>query len=375
MARIMIVQPYVASYRQPLFDRLSEMLRAEGHELVVASGQPRGPQARRRDHVRLRATQERRFISRSLVVGPLAIRLTPSPRVWRDADVLIVELAAGSLPTYRALLGRQPVAVWGHVGSYVSQDRTLLRRLRAWQVRNADQVLAYTPSGAATAVNYGAAPENVRAMRNTVDTKRLRDSVLTVRRRTIRQVASEIGVPSSPLFAVIGGLDESKRVDLIAETLDRLWADGSDIRFLIGGTGVLEHLLHPARDRGQVFFLGYADATAKAQMARVCTALFNPGRVGLIAVESFALGLPIVTTTTARHGPEFEYLRPGEDSLVCDPDPGNLARILVELSRDAGRVTRLAEAAEARVDDFSVEAMLQVILDAIEDLLSMRKHD
>lgn len=375
MARIVIVQPYVPAYRRALFDQLSEALRTDGHELVVASGRPRGGQAARRDDVRLQVARERRYVSRSLVLGPLEIRLAPSPRLWRDADVLIVELAAGSLPTYRALLGRRPVAVWGHVGSYVSRDRALLRRLRAWQVRRAGQVLAYTAAGAATAIAYGAPADRVKAMRNTVDTRSLRDELLATRQLTVQQVMTELGAPCGPLFAVIGGLDESKRVDLIADTLDRLWAEGSPIRFLVGGTGALEHLLHPARDRGQVVLLGYVDAAAKARMARVCTALFNPGRVGLIAVESFALGLPIVTTTQEGHAPEFQYLRPGVDSLVCQPDPDVLADTLIELSGDPDRTSRLAGAAEARRDEFPLGAMLLVIQDAIEDLLRLQKND
>ena len=43
-----------------------------------------------------------------------------------------------------------------------------------------------------------------------------------------------------------------------------------------------------------------------------------PGRVGLIAVDSLTMQLPIVTTSWPWHAPEIEYLTPGENSLVCE---------------------------------------------------------
>jgi hypothetical protein len=36
-----------------------------------------------------------------------------------------------------------------------------------------------------------------------------------------------------------------------------------------------------------------------------------PGAVGLVAVESFALQTPIITTLSPYHGPEVEYLEDG----------------------------------------------------------------
>ncbi|MGN7190375.1 glycosyltransferase [Curtobacterium sp. MCBA15_004] len=368
----MIVQPYVPKYRQPLFEGLSDRLREHGHELIIVSGQPQRGQAVRGDAVGLSSTKEHLYKSRSVRFGAFTVRLAPSPRVWKGADAVIVELAAGSLASYRALLGRLPVGVWGHVGSYVARDRTLLRWLRAWQVRRADHVLAYTETGIETAVAYGARVDDVTAVMNTVDTTSLRRAVLAERERPENDVRADLGDLSGPLFAVIGGLDESKRIDLLVSTLDHLWASRSNIRFVVAGKGALEHLLHPARDRGQIVLVGYADDAVKARMARVCTAIFNPGRVGLIAVESLVLGLPIVAGAQQDHAPEFEYLRPDQDCVIVAPDAPAMAAALVGLTLDPVRTSSLARAAEARADEYPLDFTISAMFLAIEALLSKR---
>lgn len=368
MAKFVIIQPYVPGYRRELFDRLSVRLRSEGHELLVLSGEPRGSQRLRHDASQLQDAQHSVFASRVLRFGSIELRLGPPKQAWSDADVLVVELAAGSLTSYRALISPRPTAVWGHVGSYVAADHRLLRALRGWQVRKADRVLAYSDHGAATAVAYGARPDRVAVVHNTVDTAALRDAVLAARERNEPSVRRELGAPDGPLFAVIGGLDESKRIDLLVATLDRLWDSGSRIGMLIGGRGAFEHMLDAARARGQVVLLGHVHDQEKALMARVSTALFNPGRVGLIAVESFSLGLPVITTPHANHAPEFGYLRPGEDSLVVEADPGALAATLTRLVSNPEERARFVAATEARAGEFPLARMVDEMHAALTQL-------
>jgi glycosyltransferase involved in cell wall biosynthesis len=369
VAQIVIVQPYVPAYRSALFSELARRLRSNGHELVIASGEPDPEQRERQDSVQLSDVRHRIFTTKSLKLGPATLRTSPGPSVWATADAVIVELAAGALYSYRALLGATPTGVWGHVGSYVSRDSFASRTLRSWQVRRADAVLAYTPSGGDIAVAYGADPAKVSVLGNTSDTSALRQAVLAARHRPEHDVRSAIGIGEGSYFAVVGGLDASKRVDLLASTLDCLWERKSPARFVVAGRGQLEHLLGPAIGRKQVHSIGYVGDREKALLARVCTGLFNPGRVGLIAPESFSLGLPIVTAESAFHAPEFEYLRPGRDSVVVEDSPDALATALDELIAHPEEARRLARAAESRAGEYKLEDMVDRMQRSIEQLL------
>lgn len=267
------------------------------------------------------------------------------------------------------LLGGVPTGVWGQVGSYVSKDSSVTRTLRRWQVRRAQHVIAYTEQGAVTARSYGALPSNVTALGSTVDTRALRAKQQIARQEPDESVRQDLGAPPGLLFAMIGGLDGSKRMDLFEALLEQLWDADFPIRFLVGGPGGEEYRLLSARDRGQVVLLGHADDRMKARMARVSLGLINPGRVGLIAVESLALGLPIITTASNIHAPEFEYLRAGQDVVVVESSAEALRSALEALVRDPDWQATLARAAELRSGEHSLERMVDQMAHAIDALL------
>ena len=371
VAQIVIVQPYVPAYRSALFSELGRRLRSNGHELVIVSGEPDLEQRERQDSVELSSVQHRIFRTRSLQIGSAKIRTAPGRSAWATADAVVVELAAGAIYSYRALLSSTPTAVWGHVGSYVNRDSFASRALRTWQVRRADAVLAYTPSGGDLAIAFGADPAKVSVLGNTSDTDALRGAVLAAREQSEEDLREELGIGAGPYFAVIGGLDASKRVDLLASTLDCLWRRSSPARFVVAGRGHLEHLLAPAVKRMQIRSIGYAGNREKAIMARLCTGIFNPGRVGLIAPESFALGLPIVTAESPFHAPEFEYLRPGVDSIVTSDSPEALADALDDLMARPREADRLARAAEYRFGEYRFDDMVDRMQRAIEQLIRL----
>jgi len=120
-------------------------------------------------------------------------------------------------------------------------------------------------------------------------------------------------------------LDAPKRIAFLAEALDVMWTIDPLARLVVGGRGCDEPLLHAAAQRGQVIMLGYAGPAEKALIASVASALVMPGRIGLIAVEALAMGLPIVTTTWRYHAPEVEYLTEGVTMHTSADNPESFA--------------------------------------------------
>ncbi|MBF4592226.1 glycosyltransferase family 4 protein [Curtobacterium flaccumfaciens] len=371
MARIVVMQPYVPTYRAPLFAALDRRLRDAGHELVIASGAPLGAQAKRLDSAEVEGVRHRDLSIRLIRLGPIQLRLTRSRPVWRDADVVVAELAAGSLATYAALLQRRrAVAVWGHVDAFVASDTRLTRWLRRWQTRRAAHVLAYTDRGAAVARSWGVPAQRITVLHNTIDTVALRHAVEQNRlTSTQAEIRDEFGLGPGPVFAMIGGIDASKRVDLVVSALEELWGRRPDIQLIVGGRGDLESDFDRARERGQVRLLGHVDDEQKGRIARIAVALVNPGRVGLIAVESMTMALPIITTTTARHGPEFEYLTPGVDAVVCAPEARAIADELVRLVDHPAAASTLQSAIARKAEGAQLSDMVDRFVQAV-DLLA-----
>jgi hypothetical protein len=116
----------------------------------------------------------------------------------------------------------------------------------------------------------------------------------------------------------------------MVRVLDLLWEIDPQIRLLVGGRGNQEHLLNPAVKRGQVVMLGSVGPEQKALIFRVSQALLCPGRIGLIAVESLAVGLPILSTDWDLHAPEVDYLTSGKDIFASSDRESEFSRLVLD---------------------------------------------
>lgn len=317
MSEVWIVQPYVPAYRVPFFEGLSASLREEGITLRVVAGRPDAVQAERGDSITpawLTSADDRvvRAFGRS-------ITFTRTRRHWRNADAVIVPHMGSSLDALSAIAKKsgRKVGLWGHIASYTSEPNPIDQAIERWQLRRADHVFAYTPGGARYAHDCDVPPEKLTVVMNAVDTKRLASDAAALSPADLEEFRRRNGIPEDRrLFAYLGGLDASKRVDFLAATLDELAARRSDVHVIVGGAGSERGLLEPARQRGQVSMLGYISGPEKAATLMSSVGIVNPGRVGLLAVDALTVGRPVLTTDWKYHAPEIEYLKQGRSLLT-----------------------------------------------------------
>lgn len=95
-------------------------------------------------------------------------------------------------------------------------------------------------------------------------------------------------------------------------------------------------------------------------------AYVSPGPVGLGVLHSMAYGVPVVTTTTAKHGPEFHNLRPEVNSLLFG-GLEELKQILVRLVTEPALSQRLGqEAYRCYSETRTLELMVRGFVEAVE---------
>ena len=82
-----------------------------------------------------------------------------------------------------------------------------------------------------------------------------------------------------------------------------------------------------------------------------------PGRVGLIAVDSFALGLPIVTTNWTWHAPEFEYLTHGINSIIAEDTVEDYVESILNLLRNSDYLQELRIKCFQDSQQYTIETM------------------
>ncbi len=332
MSEVVIVQPYVPAYRVGFFEPLVDRLASIGVNCRVVAGTPDRQQEARGDG-RAGYPWLTRYRPRRLRVWGHSFELGGSIGSWRAADAVILGLEGTSLDVYRAILRRRTgmrLGLWGHVDNYVSDGSRIDRCLETRQARLSDRIFAYTKSGASRAREMGVSAANISVVMNSMDTAHLSSSMNKYRQMGVSSFRREFGLEESPVIGYIGGLDKSKRIDFLAAVLDELWVTAPDVRLMVAGRGNQERLLDRSVERGQSIRLGYADDDTVAMIGTLSDAFVMPGRIGLLAVQSLAMGVPILTTEYPYHAPEKEYLTEGISVFTSKDDRAAYAKLIVQ---------------------------------------------
>jgi glycosyltransferase involved in cell wall biosynthesis len=330
---LVILQPYVPGYRAPFFGALVEQLEPEGIRCRVVAPRARGEQGARNDAA-AGFLWEVRARERSLsVLGRRLSWASVGGDLIQQADGIIVGLVGESIDAHRALARRatrgQQVGLWGHIGAYTKRANRVDVLVERAMMRHCDHVFAYTESGAATARRAGVPATKVTAVMNSVDTSALSAATADLTPSQVDLFVAKHGLTPGKVVGYVGGLDASKRIDFLADTLDLLWKRDPQVRLLLGGTGAQRALLDSAVRRGQVVMLGHAGPHEKALIGVLASAVLMPGRIGLVAVETLALGLPLLTTDWSQHAPEAEYLTEGISVRTSEHDVGSYVELVL----------------------------------------------
>ena len=143
MKQLVIVQPYVPTYRVPFFEGLVNKLGEIGIECRVLAGQPTGTQRHRNDAAAADWIVEIPY--REISLWGRSLKFGGAGRHVHGADAVIVGHIGTSWDTNKAVLngamGGTPVGLWGHIKSYVSHANPLGATVERWQLSNEPDVV------------------------------------------------------------------------------------------------------------------------------------------------------------------------------------------------------------------------------------------
>jgi glycosyltransferase involved in cell wall biosynthesis len=385
--RIVVVQPYVPSYRTPFYDRAHALLAAEDVTLEVLHGAPPPDQSARRDAAT--CVSARRVPARWLPLpGGRSLAVHRVQHMVATADVVVLEQALRNLETYPLLLkqyvgrarGHRPrVAFWGHGRTYTKPVSRLEAIAKDTLTRRADWFFAYTELGAEHMTRHGFPRQRITVLRNSVDMTEL----VRARRRAEEPGTAEFAEAAAlrgryrlypgrtALF--IGGLDAPKRVPFLLDAAERIAAKLPGFRLLVAGDGAERGLVDAAASRAgsPIVPVGMAAGQRTAVLGTVSDVMLMPGRVGLCAVDSFALRTPVVTTRWPWHAPEFEYLEDGRNSVITSDAVEPYAAAVTDLLSNPARLETLRAACMTDAADYSIEEMAERFCGGALRLLSL----
>lgn len=345
---IAFVQPFVPSYRKGLFDAIAERLKQEGLELEVWHAQPKGIVASRRNSVVgpwSIPTRQHRISIRRRNITYRAIH-----RQARHVRAVVTGLASSNIETYLlAADSHVNLMLWGHGRNFTAGNNALDSRLEGWLSSKATHIFTYTEQGARHVTQGGVPVGKVSTVVNTTDTARLRASQAGASNTRLATIRKELRLSDSSNVALfVGAFDVPKRLPFLFEAADLVRKADPDFVLVLAGAGPLDDLVAAeAATRDYVRLAGRLEIDELAEVSNLVDLILIPGRVGLVAVDSLALGVPIVTTRYPFHAPEADYLSEA-NSIWTDDDVVSYARGIIDVLGDPDALAQLK--ARTRVD-------------------------
>lgn len=368
--RVAIIHPWFPQYRIGFFEELVRRGKEEGIEIRIFHGDPPPEWKERNDtgvsdgFTRL-PTRFFKIRGRTLNWKSLAQYRAQGPFA-----LVIVEQAVRNLESYALMFRGAPLAYWGHGKTYTLEVSAGQERLKQLITGSGRWFFAYTPGGVDAVVSAGFSRSRTTVVQNSIDTGALRDEIRSVPEKNLTAFAAQYDLRGKTALFV-GGLDSSKRLGFLLDAAEHAYARDAEFRLLIAGAGAERNLIEKrAADLPYATYLGPLFGAEKALAIRAAQVMAMPGRVGLIAVDSFAGGTPIVTTNWAWHAPEFEYLESGLNAVVTEDNVMGFADGLIDTLQDTKRLEALQEACFAASLTYTVEAMVENFLAGLKSALA-----
>ncbi|MFM2199532.1 MAG: hypothetical protein RLZZ505_2964 [Verrucomicrobiota bacterium] len=371
MPTVLIIQEHMPAFRVPFYERLHELLAERGVALRLIYA----------------PNQRNTFLKRELSwAEPVAMRWF-GPIAWQPVlakssgqDLVIVQqemkYAVNPLLQIWSRFGGPKVAYWGHGRNFQKQPETgvggAIKRLLS---RRVDWWFAYNDLSARVVKDFGFPPERITSVGNAVDTTGMRKRLGELAPEEISTLRESHGIFSENVAVYTGGLYPNKRVGFLLEAARMIRAAIPDFELIIIGDGPERAMAaEAAQAEPWIHYLGSKNDHDKVPFWAMAKLLLMPGLVGLVVVDSFALGVPLVTTDFPFHSPEIDYLKDGENGCIvnCGEDVRAYAEAVVSLLQNPTRLGAMKEGALRSAGLHTIENMAKNFAEGVMRCLSSR---
>lgn len=362
--KVVILQRRLTHYRVPFFEALRCLLDAQGIDLKLVYGQPSALELSKNDQGRLAWAME--VANRYRRVGGVDLVWQPLPSAAAHADLLVVTQENRILSNYFHILKKhvhgRKVAFWGHGMNFQSSRPAGAReRWKQFWLRQVDWWFAYTERSVEHLLRAGYPRQRITCLNNAVDARGFKRELASVSESCMATLRAAHGISDDAQIGLFcGSLYPDKRIDLLLNAARLIHEQRPQFVLAVMGDGPEGPWLRSQAEKlPWLKILGPLHGQSKAVWFSLADVLLNPGLVGLLILDGFAAGLPMITTATARHSPEIAYLRDGENGLVAGDSPQTYADAVLSFLSDPKEQRRLGANALAASLEYSVENMAE----------------
>jgi glycosyltransferase involved in cell wall biosynthesis len=358
-------------YRIAFCEQLRQRLDGLGMDLRVVHGQPGREDAAKQDSATLAWAHQLR--NTVVPVGRRELFWQPALPALRGSDLVVVEVASKLLLNYvllaRQMLGGQRVAFLGHGFNARQRPGTTVGEL----VKDAMSVrvhwwFAYNRVSAEAVARLGYPAERITNIQNAIDTRALIEARSRVSPAQLDDLRRTIGLMGEHVGIFLGGMYADKLLPFLLEACRRIRHEIPDFEMIFMGAGPDQALVQSAA--AELPWIHYVPPKFGADKVPYCLlaqVLLLPGAVGLAVLDSFALGLPLVTVEERFHGPELAYLEDGLNGVILPrvTEAADYASAVAGLLRDRDRLTLLRDGCAASSGMYTMEEMVRRFADGL----------
>lgn len=370
---VTIIQEEVYHYRVPFFRELQRQLHEQGVELALAY--EKGGKCRDLDDepwtLHTPCKRFGKLCWQNLDAIPASTRLVIFPQMVRYPYALIEQ----SVNWIR----NRKTAFWGH-GKYFDPawDGKASERFKAWLSKHVDWWFAYNERSARVLRDeLGYPADRITSVMNAIDTRAMRDKAEHTTPAELEALRQSIGCRSDNVAVYTGTLYSSKRIDFLLEAARRVRKTIEDFELIVIGSGEDSRMVgNAAAENPWIHHVGRQNDQDKVPYWMLAKLLLIPGAVGLVVIDSMALGLPMVTTAYPFHGPEIDYLRHGENGWLVDDwqSVDAYADAVIHLLSDETQRGELAAGAMTDGGIYTIDTMANRFADGIRKALAADCH-
>jgi len=253
------------------------------------------------------------------------------------SDIVIIEQALHNpILLARLILDskfKRKTLFWGHGGYWTKKNSALQNKILWFFVRRVSHFLVYTYGGAIRLIENGLPLDRITVLQNSIDSAAILGQIEVTGASDHSEWMKSNGLGSSNLGCFIGEFKKEKKLQFLFDAVRAIKLEVPDFQFVYFGYGDgLDSFKDLCKEHGWMIFGGVANELEKAQLSLAGAIILNPGRVGLIAVESIAMSCPMVTCRlNDQHAPEIEYLSEPSTIMMTEYDVTAYANAVVQL--------------------------------------------
>jgi glycosyltransferase involved in cell wall biosynthesis len=245
-------------------------------------------------------------------------------------------------------------------------------RFKRWLATKVFWWFTYTRATGDYLTHLGFSPERMTVIENAVDTAEFSREIAVILSEDTVDFRRTLGIAADAKVGIYcGSLYPDKQIDFLIAVGDGVFAENSNFRLVVIGDGPDRvRMREAALSRTWLIYCGPKYGSEKARFFAAADFFMHPGAVGLAILDSFAAGLPFVTSDYAGHGPEIGYLEHGRNGLML---PFELDSFITETNRilgEPGLLASLREGAIAAGGRYTVENMVSNVANGVFKCLS-----